>query len=216
MRLKCIGYALKADIRHYFDTVDHEILLAIIERKIKDPNIIWLIKLILNNYTFEIAGKGMPLGNLTSQFFANVYLNELDQYVKHKMKIKYYIRYVDDFIIFDKDKHVLEKWKAEIDEFLKCNLKVDLHPEKSMIIPLNKGITLLGYRAFPNNRLIKRSNSRRIWKRLKIFKDRYDKGELSRFELANRIGGWFAYAKFANTYKIRKRVFIKCKDIIVP
>ncbi|MBI4158979.1 hypothetical protein HY500_01840, partial [Candidatus Woesearchaeota archaeon] len=94
-----IGYALKADVKHYFETVNHEILLKIIRRKIKDENIISLIKKILNNFDTKIKGMGMPLGNLTSQFFANVYLNELDQFVKHKLKAKYYIRYVDDFVI---------------------------------------------------------------------------------------------------------------------
>src|SRR3989344_4564521 len=98
------GYVLKADIKHYFDTVDHERLLEIIERKVKDKNVIWLIKQILNNFDTSIKGKGMPLGNLTSQFFANVYLNELDQFVKHKLKAKYYIRYVDDFLILHNSK----------------------------------------------------------------------------------------------------------------
>jgi retron-type reverse transcriptase len=113
-RSKCIGYAFKADIRHYFDTVDHEILLEILKEKIKDPDAIWLVKLILSNHKTEIKGKGMPLGNLTSQFFANVYLDKLDQYIKHELKIKYYIRYVDDFVIFHKDKAIIEAWKKQI------------------------------------------------------------------------------------------------------
>ena len=99
-----IGYILKADIKHYFDTVDHEILSNIITRKIKDNNIVCLIKEILNNFDSEVKGKGMPLGNLTSQFFANVYLNDLDYFIKHKLKVKYYIRYVDDFVILHNDK----------------------------------------------------------------------------------------------------------------
>ena len=213
---KCVGYVLKADIRHYFDTVDHEILLNIISVKIKDPNVIWLIKLILDNHKAEVKGKGMPLGNLTSQFFANLYLNELDQFVKHKMKVKYYIRYVDDFVIFHADKNTLESWKNDIDQFLICNLKVELHPEKSRIIALNKGITFLGFRVFADNRLIKKSNARRIWKRLSIFENRYNEGQMSRAEIANRLEGWFTYAKFANTYKLRKKVFIRCKEIIMP
>ena len=93
------GYVFKADIKHYFDTVDHDILLKIIERKIKDEKVIWLVKQILKNFIVNEENKGMPLGNLTSQFFANVYLNELDYFIKHKLKSKYYIRYVDDFII---------------------------------------------------------------------------------------------------------------------
>ena len=213
-RPECIGYALKADIRHYFDTVDHRILLSIIGRKIKDPNLIWLIKLILDNHKTEAQGKGMPLGNMTSQFFANVYLDELDQYVKHKMRVKYYLRYVDDFVIFHRDKPTLERWKIEIDAFLKKNLKIELHPEKSRIIEIDKGITMLGFRIFPNNRLIKKSNARRIWKRLDAFKRRYDNGTMSQNQIANSIEGWLAYSKFANTYNLRKKVVLRAGKIL--
>jgi len=90
----------------------------------------------------------MPLGNLTSQFFANVYLNELDYFAKHKLKAKYYIRYVDDFIILHKSKLQLEKWKQEINEFLKKELKLELHQEKSRILPLSRGIDFVGFRNF--------------------------------------------------------------------
>src|SRR3989344_6812212 len=90
---------------------------------------------------------GMPIGNLTSQFFANVYLNELDHFVKHKLKAKYYIRYVDDFVILHKNKEILENYKKEIDNFLKT-IKLELHPDKSKIITIVKGFSLLGYRVF--------------------------------------------------------------------
>jgi retron-type reverse transcriptase len=203
------------DIRHYFDTVDHEILLNILERKIKDPNTIWLIKLILSNHKSEVCRKGMPLGNLTSQFFANVYLNELDQYIKHKMRVKYYIRYVDDFVIFHRDKLLLKKWMAEIDEFLKQNLKIEMHPEKSRIIKIDKGITMLGFRIFPDNILIKKSNSKRIWKRLKILDLQHHQGKISTDELIARIEGWSAYAKFGNTYHLRKKIYLSAKSIFL-
>ena len=102
------GYCLKADIKHYFEEVSHEILLRIIKRKIRDKKVIWLIKLILMN--FENKTKGMPLGNLTSQFFANVYLNELAYFIKHKLKVKYYLRYVDDFVLLNSSKSQLAQW----------------------------------------------------------------------------------------------------------
>lgn len=204
-----VGYALKADIRHYFDTVDHEILLNILHNKIKDQNVIWLIKQILKNHKTMIPKKGMPLGNLTSQFFANVYLNELDYFVKHKLKVKYYIRYVDDFVILHRDKKTLERWKNKIDFFLKEDLKLELHPEKSKIIPLKNGITLLGFRLFYHYRLLKKSNVRRIWKRLGKFKQKYEDGEMEREEIVQSLEGWFAYAEFANTYNFRKRVAAK-------
>jgi retron-type reverse transcriptase len=94
----------------------------------------WLIELILNHFNTEQKGRGMPLGNLTSQFFANVYLNELDYFVKHKLKAKYYIRYVDDFVILNKNKQILEDYFIKIKRYL-TNLKLELHPDKSKIIP---------------------------------------------------------------------------------
>jgi hypothetical protein len=200
------------DIKHYFDSIDHEVLLNIIERKIRDKNLIWLIKAILKNHKTETDGKGMPLGNLTSQFFANVYLNDLDQFVKHKLKVKYYMRYVDDFVILHRDKKTLENWKVEIDRFLRENLKVELHPEKSRIVPLNRGITMLGFRVFYLHRLLKKSNMRRIWKRLDKFKERYDNKEMTIEEARLSLEGWIAYAKFADTYNFRKRVLLRFND----
>ena len=103
------GYCLKADIKHYFQEIDHEILIKIIRKKIKDEKVIWLIQRILENNVSDNSRKiGMPLGNLTSQFFANVYLNELDKFVKHTLKEKYYIRYVDDFVLLNSSKEKLE------------------------------------------------------------------------------------------------------------
>src|SRR3989344_8719913 len=104
---------------------------------------------------------GMPLGNLTSQFFANLYLNSLDYFVKHKLRIKYYIRYVDDFIILYNNKEALEYYKEEIDSFLKNELKIELHNEKSKIMQLKQGIDFLGFRNFYNYRIL-RKNKRRL------------------------------------------------------
>ena len=103
-------FILKSDIRHYFDEVDHSILLKIIGKKVNDPKVLWLIRRVLSNYSTS-EGKGMPLGNLTSQFFANVYLNELDQFVKHRITAKNYVRYVDDFVILHNSEQQLTEWK---------------------------------------------------------------------------------------------------------
>ncbi len=207
------GYALKADISHYFDTVDHETLLHIIQRKIKDVKVLWLVKTILANHKTEAQGKGMPIGNLTSQFFANVYLNELDRFVKHGLRAKYYIRYVDDFVILHRDRTVLKKWKEEIGDFLRHELKIQLHKEKTRIIPLKRGITLLGFRVFRHYRLLKRSNARRIWKRLDRMRNRYDAGEITREKVRQSFEGWLAYAKFANTYDLRERVLARFEEL---
>ncbi|MFH2106193.1 MAG: RNA-directed DNA polymerase [Candidatus Micrarchaeota archaeon] len=187
--------------------------MGILKRKLKDTHIIWLIRKILDNNKTAMVEKGMPIGNLTSQFFANVYLNELDQFVKHKLKAKYYIRYVDDFVVLHSDKNILEKWKNEIDAFLRSNLAVELHPEKSRILSLRRGITFLGFRIFSKYKLLKKSNARRIWKRLERFKQKCNKGEITRAEVVQSLEGWLAYAEFANSYKFRKRVIVKFNEL---
>lgn len=191
--------------------------MNIIEKKIKDPKVIWLIKKILENHKITSDGKGMPIGNLTSQFFANVYLNELDKFVKHQLKTKYYIRYVDDFIILHRDKVVLEKWRREVDIFLRSNLRIELHKEKTRIIPLEKGITLLGFRVFYRHRLLKRSNAHRIWKRLNRLKQEHDRGKITVEKARQSLCGWLAYAKFANTYHLRNKIFYRfCELLGIP
>jgi len=199
------GYVLKADIKHYFDTVDHEILLGIIESKIKDRDVIWLIKQILGNFETPIKGKGMPLGNLTSQFFANVYLNRLDQFVKHKLKARYYLRYVDDFVILHNDKERLSEYKDKISDYLTC-LKLELHPDKSKILPLGRGITLLGYRIFYHHKLLRKSNLRKFNRTFNKKIDLCEEGQYTFDDLSKSLEGWFGYAIWANTYNLRKSI----------
>ena len=205
---------MKADIRHYFDTVDHETLLKIVEHRIKDQNVIGLIKRILENHETPVKGVGMPIGNLTSQFFANVYLHQLDLFVKHQLKAKYYIRYVDDFVILHRDKRMLQTWEGRINEFLKESLKIELHPDKTKIIRLDRGVTLLGFRIFEGYRLLKKSNTRRIWKRLDRFKEDYDEGTMSADEAGIRLSGWITYARFGNTYKLRSKVTETFRELV--
>ncbi len=144
------------------------------------------------------ASKGMPLGNLTSQFFANVYLNELDYFVKHKLKAKYYIRYVDDFIILHNLKSQLKIWKEQINEFLKNELKLELHPDKSKIIPLSKGIDFVGFRSFYFYKLLRKRNIRNMQKKIKEFKE----GLVDYKKFFESFNGWNAYAKWANSYNL--------------
>lgn len=155
----------------------------------------------------------MPLGNLTSQFFANFYLNELDYFVKHHLKLKYYIRYVDDFVILHTDQKILNGWKDQINTFLDNNLKLELHPDKTKILALRRGITFLGFRIFTKHRLLKKSNAKRIWKRLYRFKERFDRGQITRQEVLGSLEGWLAYAEFADTYKFRLKVMAKFNEL---
>lgn len=184
-------FVLKADIRHYFDEVDHDVLLQIIGRKIKDDKFLSLISIILKNHS-DITG--MPLGNMTSQFFANLYLNELDQFVKHNLKARYYIRYVDDFVILHDNKEVLGDYKKEISRFLDERLRLQLHATKSKIIPLHKGVSFLGFRNYPHHRLLRKANLRSM--REKIRQDDYD-------SLCEYVEGWSAYASQADTFDLR-------------
>jgi len=196
------GYCLKADIKHYFQEVNHNILLTIIKRKIKDEKVIWLINQILVNGFIE---KGMPLGNLTSQFFANVYLNELDYFVKHELKAKYYIRYVDDFVILNSSREHLKIWKQEIDKFLRDKLKIEIHPEKSKIISLSRGIDFVGFRNYWYYKLVRKRNIRKI-----LFKiEQYKKGEINKDKMLESFQGWNAYAKWADSLGLRRGVVKK-------
>lgn len=199
------AYVLKADIRHYFDTVDHTILLGIIKRRIDNPRILWLIGKILGNYSTE-EGKGMPLGNLTSQFFANIYLHELDIFVKHTCKAKQYIRYVDDFVIFHKESNILESYKEDISWFLKEALLLELHPAKSRIIPLKRGTEFLGMKIFLYHKRIKRRNLRKFKRKFQQLYGEYRKGSIEYDTLYNFLEGWLAYAKQANTHTLQKSI----------
>jgi RNA-directed DNA polymerase len=189
--VKC--YVLKADIRKYFENVNHEVLLDIISNKIKDSKVIRLAGIILANYNSKEKGVGMPLGNLTSQFFANIYLNELDQFVKNELKAEFYIRYVDDFVILNGNREFLEKCRYSIDRFLNEKLKIYLHPEKSKIFCLKQPIAFLGYRIFYHHKLLKKSNYRKF---CRTFKEKLSEQSLS---------GWLGYAMWANTYNLRRK-----------
>jgi len=147
----------------------------------------------------------MPLGNLTSQFFANVYLNELDYFVKHELKAKYYIRYVDDFVILHNSKEQLEIWKKKIDEFLIQELKIELHLEKSKIVSLSEGVDFVGFRNFYHFRLLRKRNINNMRRKIEMFKQDL----ISKERFLESFQGWNAYAKWANSFKLRKEIALK-------
>lgn len=208
------GFALKADIKHYFDNVDHKKLLEIIRRKIKDDDVLALITKIISNHSGKIPGRGMPLGNLTSQFFANIYLNELDQFVKQELRAKYYIRYVDDFVILYHSKRQLEEWKERINRFLDKELLLELHPQKSKIHPLGRGIDFLGFKCFYHFRILRRRNIVKMLNRINRFKAFLAGKMIQRSEILESLQGWNAYAMHANTYTLRKKITGKVMALI--
>lgn len=207
---KC--FVLKADIKHYFETVKHSILMQIINKKLKDPKVLSLIKAILQNYETKLPGKGMPLGNLTSQFFANVYLNELDYFVKQNLKARYYVRYVDDFVIFHHNKNILTGFQREINAFLSQSLAIELHPDKSKITPLNRGVSFLGFRIFYQHKLLKKSNIRKINKKFQAFQKDYFAGKIGYDAIYDSVEGWLTYAKHANTYRLREKFMLRVEQ----
>ena len=148
----------------------------------------------------------MPLGNLTSQFFANIYLNELDYFVKHKLKAKYYIRYVDDFVILHSSKSKLREWKEEISNFLRKDLKLELHPDKSKIIPLSKPVTFVGFRVFYHHKLLKKFNRINIKKRLSKLHNLFLQDKIDYDKIYESIQGSFAYMGHADTFRLRKKL----------
>jgi len=146
----------------------------------------------------------MPLGNHTSQFFANVYLNELDQFVKHKLKAKYYIRYVDDFVIFGASPVLLCQYKDIINNFLQEKLHLRLHSDKSKVCLLDKGVPFLGYRLFPHHKIPRKANIRKFEANLKNLKVLYHEKQIDREKVIESLEGWMAYARHGNTYKYRR------------
>lgn len=194
--LNCKIYVLKCDISKFFDNIDHNILIGLLKEKIGDKDTMWLIEKIIRSHERK-EGVGIPIGNLTSQLFANVYLNKLDHYIKRVLKERYYIRYMDDFIILGTDKRKLFSVKEKIRDFLNIELKLTLHPKKSEIFPADNGIDFLGYVLKNNKRFLRKSTVKRFLKRRK-------KARLE--ESAGMIASFTGYAKFADSWELRKRL----------
>lgn len=201
-------YVLKCDIRDYFASVDKTILLRLIERKIKDPHLIKIVAMVIDSFVKDpnMPGKGMPLGNLTSQLFANLYLCPMDHFIKEQLGCLYYIRYTDDFVIFDNDKQRLHDAKAAIADFLK-KYRLLLHPNKSQIYRVSDGVTFLGYRVFPQHRLLRKSNVRRYRRHLKVLQKDYASGQVPLKKVLESLNSWNAHAAHADSYRLRENLY---------
>ncbi len=161
-------WVLKGDIKKFFDSIDHDVLIKILSGYIVDKNILALLENIINSFPQDSKEKlGLPLGNLTSQLFANVYMNVFDQFVKHKLKAKYYIRYADDFVILSENKEWLESTIPLIKNFLTTHLRLELHPDKLFIKTIFSGMDFLGWVNFPEHRTLRTTTKRRMFKRIK-------------------------------------------------
>lgn len=189
-------WALKMDIKKFFASVDHSILLSLLKKKISDENILWLLSKVINSFHSEDRdGKGIPLGNLTSQVFANIYLNELDQFVKHKLKVRSYIRYADDFLLLSNNKEYLHNLIGLIKTFLQDKLRLEFHPNKITSRKLEWGIDFLGYIVLPYCRLPRTKTKRRILRKVRSLK-------ISDQSLASYLG----YLSHADAFKVEQEL----------
>jgi len=158
-------WALKCDIKKFFDSVNHQVLIDILKSRIDDNLLIDLLTKVIESFAVK-PGKGMPLGNLTSQLFANVYLDPLDKFVKHKLRAKYYLRYADDFLLFNQGPNDLLNYLIEINSFLQSKLKLFLHPNKIILRKINWGIDFVGYVALPYHIRLRTKTKKRMFKKI--------------------------------------------------
>ncbi|MEI6660165.1 MAG: reverse transcriptase/maturase family protein [bacterium] len=163
------AWVLKCDIRKFFASIDQKVLIETLDKYIPDQDILWLLSQIIGSFSTRscLAEVGLPLGNLTSQLLVNIYMNEFDQFMKHKVKAKYYIRYADDFVILSEDKNGLVKILPEINSFLEDRLKLSLHPHKVYIKTIASGVDFLGWVLFPDHRVLRTSTKIRMMKNLR-------------------------------------------------
>jgi RNA-directed DNA polymerase len=217
-------YVLQCDVQQFFPAIDHSLLLDNIQRVIVDPDLLWLCEGILesgrgvlsNEYEMiYFAGddlfainrpRGLPIGNLTSQFWANVYLNQLDHFVKRVLGCPAYLRYVDDFLLFAEDKATLWQWRAAIIDFL-AGLRLTLHEQRCHPQPVTEGIPFLGFVVYPQHRLLKRRKGIEYRRRFRQRLLAYRQGRLSLDQLTASVQGWVNHVRYADTYRLRVSLF---------
>jgi len=214
-------YVLKADVRKFFPSIDHAILKGQVARKVKDPHVLWLVDRIIDHsnpqdpvlmwfpgddlFTPTERRRGMPLGNQTSQFFANVYLDPLDHFVTDRLGLCY-VRYVDDFLVFSDDKRRLHEVRVQVERFLE-RLRLQIHRDKSVVFPCDQGIRFLGYRVFPTHRLLARENVVRFRRRMRWMQRAFAGGRIGFDAIRPRIMSWLGHARRADTYRLRTDLF---------
>ncbi len=195
-------YALKCDISHFFDSVDQAILKKLIKRRVNDETVNEILDIIIDSFEAKTK-KGIPLGNVTSQLFANVYLHELDRFCKHTLNIKYYLRYCDDFIILGQSSEHLKQYILLIQKFLTEHLNLTLHPRKIIIRKLSQGIDFLGYIVFEHHRVLRCKTAKRMLKKMSAYEYLREEDE----EKYNQVyNSYLGLLKHCSGYKIKKRV----------
>lgn len=195
-------YCLKADIRKFFPSIQHDSLKKILRRRISCPDTLWLIDAIIDSGGSNV---GLPIGSLTSQLFANICLNELDHQVKDVYRVRYYVRYMDDFVIFHNDKTYLRDLLAEISDYLFSPLCLTMNA-KTQIFPVGpRCVDFLGYRIWPEYRLLRKGNVRRVKRKFKKYQCLYSTNEIDLDVVDSAVKSWLGHAKHADTYRLRSK-----------
>ena len=218
------SYVLRCDIFRYFPAIDHAILKGRFRRKIACPRTLAMMDLIVDcsneqeRLDLHFPGddlffpfgrrRGLPIGNLTSQFFANLYLDGLDHWATEVLRAPY-VRYVDDFALFHDSPQVLAEWRARIERYLE-RLRLKLHPGKSIILPTSEAAPFLGFVLLPDgSRRLPEDNIARFRNRLRGFRDRWLAGSIDRADVEARVQAWIAHAEHAKTWRLRQAIFEK-------
>jgi len=190
------AWVLKCDVRKFFASIDHATLKDVLKRRIKDENILWLFDEIIDSFhTENKLGVGLPLGNLTSQLLVNVYMNEFDQFLKRELRVRFCVRYSDDFVIVHENKLHLENLLPAISDFLETRLHISLHPNKIFIKTFSSGIDFLGWAHFPHHRTLRTATKRRISKRL------------CQNQSEETKNSYLGLLDHGNTYKLKRKLF---------
>jgi RNA-directed DNA polymerase len=225
------SYVLQCDIKKYFPSIDHEILKQIIRQKIKCPDTLWLIDLIIDrsnpqeSVLLYFAGddllsplthrKGLPLGNLTSQFFANIYLNQFDHFVKEKLKAQKYLRYVDDFALFSNDLDFLKSANLEIANYL-AQIRLLPHPAKTHLFETQYGANFVGFRILPDKICVLSKNVRRGRKRLRYLIAKTKSENCNTLKLHRSIQAWRGHLQYGNTWRLQQQLFSLLESNLTP
>jgi len=198
-------YFLKTDIRRYFQSVDHQILKQLLQRIIKDAPLLSLLNRIIEHpVPGNLAGKGLPIGNLTSQHFANLYLGELDHELKDRQSIKAYLRYMDDMLLFAHNKDELHQMLQQLEIFISERLALSLKPTATLLAPVSEGIPFLGFRIFPQLIRLNRQSLRRFRRRLRKLEQAYQCGTISIESLTASVQSMIAHIRHANTRRLQQ------------
>lgn len=215
-------YVLQCDLRQFFPSIDHAIVRAELSRKIRDKHVLWLCDQILasgtgvlseeyemqwfpeDNLLSSLRPRGLPIGNLTSQFWANVYLTPFDHFIQRELGCKAYLRYVDDFLLFAGDKQTLWDWLAGIHSRL-ARLRLTIHPG-AQPRPVTEGIPFLGFRVFPGKRRLKRQKGLYYQRKMRTLAQAYADGQLTFAEMDASLKGWINHVRYGNTIGLRKAI----------